>query len=91
MEQVIALCNLNKHLLTVAKSINPIVSLRDDKPIAYIRMEERPYVLTEETKRVCQVVTAHNLSQYRNKFYSIKVEEEIVTWLDKLLQIDSVK
>ena len=88
MDIIDAYTLIDRAVLAVAKSINILNEVEDEKRTDYVRLEENPFVLTEDIKRVCQVVTAHDLREYRNKFHSIKLEEAATSWLQLLLQID---
>ena len=79
---------INKSLIESLKAINTISLVEEPDPVSYVRVEESPYVLTEETRRVCGVVSAHKLEEYRNAFYSIKLKDSTASWLLDLLEID---
>lgn len=79
---------LIKSLIVVAESINPIEPVREEKSVPYVRLEEKSFVLTDTIKRTCEVVTAHNINQYKRTFHSIKLLEKSEIWLQKLLDID---
>ena len=86
MEISRAFAAIDRSLVDVAKSINVLSYPPEEKPRKYLRLEDSAYVLTEEVKTMCQVVTAHNLQQYRNEFHSIKLEDDVTCWLDYLLE-----
>lgn len=80
---------LNKSLLKVA---NDMVTLEqfefEDKP-TQVRLEELPFSIAERRERLNSgTVVAHDLQQYVNKFYSIKLESDNVVWLDYLININ---
>lgn len=82
---------INRSTLEVVRSLSlvsePVMKERDeDFPR---RLEEREFVLTDKMRRVTKsVVTAHDLSQYRTQFSSIKLEENVTSWLLYLLEAD---
>lgn len=87
MELIEAFQTLNRATLDVLKQTN-VITLHeeqvDDTP--YIRAVDKKFILTESIKRHSKVVTAHDLSQYKNIFSSIKIEDKIASWLDALLE-----
>lgn len=79
---------INKSLISVAESITALKPVEDKKVEPYVRLQENPFVLTEDIARVSQVVTAHELNEYVNKFYSISLRDKTSSWLQYLLRID---
>lgn len=88
MDSIDAYRVINKSVLSVALSLNALEEVKEEKKQQYIRLEEAAFVLTEETNRYCQVVSAHDLHQYKNKFHSISLKEKFECWIDVLLSID---
>lgn len=82
---------LNETLLKVADDLTPLYEFEEAPKVAPYRLQENLYAITEERQeRLCGVITAHNLEQYGNKFYSIALREDVYTWLDWLLEVDYV-
>lgn len=79
---------LDKQISNVIDALNILDPIPDPVKPDYVRLEESPFILTEEAKRCCDVVTAHDLNQYKSRFHSIRMEDDVRTWLDKLLEID---
>lgn len=79
---------VNKSILNVVRSVNVLTPVEDELKQDYIRLEENPFVLTEDAALQSQVVTAHNLFQYKNSFHGIELEEDVHCWLEELLNID---
>lgn len=79
---------LIRSLINVAKSTNSLTEVKEEERIPYVRLEEKSFVLTDTIKRTCEVVTAHNVNQYKKTFHSIKLREKSEIWLQKLLDID---
>lgn len=88
MDICLAYKTINKTTLDVAKSLNVLQEVKVEEKRDFIRLEESTFVLSEETDRYSQVVSAHDLHQYKNRFYSIRLEEDMSCWLDILLSID---
>lgn len=88
MDSIDAFRAINKSIMDVAKSLNVLEEVKEEKKQQYIRLEETTFVLTEETNRYCQVVSAHDLHQYKNRFHSISLKEKFECWIDVLLSID---
>ena len=79
---------LGKSVLEVLDSTNRLNTVEEPKVERIVRLKENPFVLTEETERVCaSVITAHNLSDYRNSFHSIKLKHQTDSWLLALLDM----
>ena len=72
-------------LLELMKSSNGITPPKEPESVDYVRLVENPFKLTSEMAASENVVTAHKLSQYRNKFRSIKLESATDPWLKKLV------
>lgn len=79
---------LDAQILEVAKSINVLNEAPTPTAVSQIRLEEVPFVVTDEIKRNCAAVTAHNLEQYKNVQHSIKLKEDVTSWIDVLLEVD---
>lgn len=79
---------LNKSLLDVVTAIQTLKETENSSYTHQIRLDINPYVLSEKTKRNMAVVTSHNLQQYINKVYTIKLQENVTSWLDQLLNIN---
>lgn len=79
---------LNKSLADIAASISVLKETKPPVPVSCIRLEVKPYILSEDIKRSMPAITAHKLQQYTNKIYTIKLQENVTSWLDKLLSID---
>lgn len=58
------------------------------KPVAYVRLKKQVFELSEDIEYYTKVVTAHKLSQYKNKIHNVTLEEDITTWLDILMADD---
>jgi len=91
MDLYTAYSAVNKSVLNVAKSVNAIKEPSMEKPKVYTRIKENPVVLTEDTRLTCQIVTAHDLQQYRNTFHNVKLRENVGSWLRNLLSIDKTE
>lgn len=70
--------SLNEHLIRSIECVVVLEPVEEEKSyIALpIRLDNNPVALTEATVRATGVITAHNLNQYKNKFYSIRLEED---------------
>lgn len=79
---------INKSLLDVVSSVNRLTPVSDPEVVESIRVEESDFVISEEIEARCQVVTAHNLYQYKNQFHSMHMQEDIYSLLEDLLDID---
>lgn len=91
MDLISAYQALNRSTLELLKSVNvltPHVEEEEENITQPIRLKEKKFVLTDNIKRHSKAVTAHDLSQYRNVFNTIKLQDAIETWLDFLLEID---
>lgn len=78
---------LNKSLLTVAQSINPLSPLEfQDIKHEQIRLEEQDVYLTERGARLSSgILVAYNLDTYKREFNSILVDAEKDNWFDILI------
>lgn len=72
---------MNKSLVDVLDSMCILTLHQEPEPKKYVRLEDSAYTLTEDVAVTCQVVTAHNIQQYKNSFHSIKLEDDIDSWL----------
>lgn len=80
---------LNKNVLNVLQSTNKLEPVQNDKVVDYVRVEESPFELTQDTMLVVgKVVTMHNLQQYRNDFHKLTIDEDLYSVLQVLLEID---
>lgn len=83
---------LNRGLEEIGKSINLLNVAEEQKPyIPQLKLESTLFEITEAVKRSTAAITAHDLSQYRNQSYTIRLQEDIKTWLDELLRIDEME
>lgn len=82
---------INKSVLEVLYSLNKLKPVEEYLKPDFIRLEETPFILTEETAVNTQVVTAHDLQQYKNSFHSIRLQADVHTWLQELLKIDEME
>lgn len=82
---------LDRQVENVLQSINKITLIPDPIKPDYIRLEESPFVLTDEAKRCSEVVTAHDINQYKNEFHSFKLVDDIDCWLYYILKVDERK
>ena len=78
---------INENTLAVLKDLNPVKEVEIPKEPAYVSMKENLFELTEETKRLTKVVVAHNLSQYKNKFGSIRLSDNCKVYMDLSIAI----
>lgn len=79
---------INRAVIKSIEAVNILTVPEEPKKQSYLRLEDNPFVLTDDVAVTCQVVTAHNINQYKNKYYSIKLEENVHSWLQDLLAID---
>lgn len=79
---------INGTLLDTLESINILDKVEQPKTNNYVHLEEEPFVLSENIERYSKVVTAHKLSQYVNKITTVKLDDDITTWLDWLIEPD---
>lgn len=73
---------LNASLKKVLGSIVPVTVIESEPKKSYIRLEEATFHISDKKERLSAVVTAHDLNQYINKFYSIKLMESRECLLD---------
>lgn len=78
---------LNKSLLDVANSVNPLSPLEfQDIEREQIRLTEEDVYITERGHRLSTgVVSAYNLDNYRREFTSILVDVNKDNWIDFLI------
>lgn len=88
MDLISAYSAINKSTIGVVDSINSIKIVEKEKSVPQMRLRENTFVMTENIKRSLGAITAHNIEQYKNKFTTIKLEEEAYSWLLELLKID---
>ena len=80
---------LNASLLNVANDLNPLSQLELEDKSQQVRLEETPFSIAERNERLSGgVVVGHNLNDYNNKFYSIRLNVQDTCWLDYLIDID---
>lgn len=80
---------LNRGLEEVGRSINFLNVVKEQEVyVPQLTMEPTLYEITEAVRRSTAAVTAHDLSQYRNQSHTIRLQEDVSTWLDELLDID---
>ena len=78
---------LNQSLLDLVHSVNVLKAVPStSEPVSQIRLKENPYIITTSSKRALNAVTAHDLNQYRKQIVQIKLNEDIETWHDILLE-----
>ena len=81
---------LNKNVLDILQNTNKLEPIQNEKVVDYVRVEESPFELTQDTVLVVgKVVTIHNLQQYRNDFHKLTVDEDLYCVLQVLLEIDN--
>lgn len=78
---------INKSVLEVMRAVNRLEEVPTQKKKEYIRLQENPFTLSKETERDSQIVTAHDLNQYKVRFHSIRLENKVESWLQILLSI----
>ena len=81
---------INQSILKVVKDMVPIKPLDIEPPtwVEQHRLVESTFLVAERNQRVANVVVAHNLNQYVNKFYQIDLVEGTECYLDYLIDID---
>ena len=81
---------INGSILQVCKDTNKLNLYVEDKPAPpTFRLVEETFVITDESKkRLTGVITAHDLSQYTNRFYGINLKESVDVWLDILINVN---
>lgn len=78
-----------KTVLSVSRSICALDLVGPiEKDVAYVHLKEQPFELSDEVEYYTKVVTAHKLSQYQNRIHTIRLEEDVETWLDILIMSD---
>lgn len=78
-----------KTILSIGKNICALDPVQSEaEKVAYVKLQEQPFELSEEIEYYTQIVTAHKLSQYVNRIHTIRLEEDIETWLDVLIASD---
>lgn len=79
---------INQAVLKVCDDIVPISEYVEESRVTPIRLKEQTFTITDEQmKRVSAVVTAHDLGQYTNKFYGVRLTERVSVWLDYLIEV----
>jgi len=86
MDIYTAFSSVNKAVLDVIHSLNFLQPVKNVEKPKYVRLEETPFILTEEISTTCQIITAHDLHQYRNKYYKIKLQDDVRSWRQQLMQ-----
>ena len=82
---------LNEGILKIIEDTNILVPVIEDRKEPPIRLKEDSLPSASvATSRFSALVTAHNLSQYKNKIHSIRLEEDDMDdWFGALLNFDS--
>lgn len=80
---------LNEGLLTfIVEQLGKVTPVKEEEKITYVRLVEAPYKVTAENERIVRsAVTAHIITEYANRTHSVKLEEDIPTMLDWVLEI----
>lgn len=77
---------LNKSILRVANDCVMLKPLEiEEKKEIQVRLTDEIFDISKSVSSIKATVVAHNLSQYVNKFYGIRVLEENSVALDELL------
>lgn len=79
---------VNKTLLNVVDSINILDRVEYKPTDCYVHLIDEPFILSANIEKFTKVITAHKLSQYTNKIHSVKLDDEISTWFDLLIEDD---
>lgn len=89
MDYIEAASTLNEGLLTfIVEQLGKVAPVKEEEKITYVRLVEAPYRVTAENERIVRsAVTAHVIAQYVNRTHSVKLEEDIPTMLDWVLEI----
>lgn len=76
---------INHHLAEVVNAtvLLETLNVEDERPVA--RLEESTFNVAEKTRTLKSCVTAHDVRQYINRFYSISLVEEESCLFDILL------
>lgn len=76
---------INHHLAEVVNAtiLLETLEVEDERPVA--RLEESTFNVAEKTRTLKSCVTAHDVRQYINKFYSISLVEGETCLFDTLL------
>lgn len=82
---------LNESILKIIEDTSILTPVVEEKQAPPIRLKEDTSPLVSiATTRFSALVTAHNLSQYKNKIHSIRLEEsDMDDWFGALLNFDS--
>lgn len=76
-------------LLEVGNAVNVLqVSDAEAPKIDYVHLKPKPFILSDQIEYFTGVITAHKLSQYQNKIHMIRLQEDVETWLDVLIEQD---
>lgn len=67
-------------------SVKEPVMINNNKQ--YIRIKEEPITITDEMENHLGIVTAHILDDYTVKFFTVKLKEDLNTWLLELIKQD---
>jgi hypothetical protein len=80
---------LDSQLIKVLDSVNMLETVKEPDKVKLLRIQENPFVLSEESERINRsVLTAHDINQYKNQVHVISLQENVHSWLEKLLEID---
>lgn len=72
-------------IIDLLESFITVEEVSDYEASEQIRLEDTVFLLTEDLNRVTAAVTAHNLEEYRNPLYRIKLTQDVKCWLDAIL------
>ncbi len=79
---------VNTSVLDVIRSVNPLKMLEDEDRSGYVRVRETGFNTAERSYRLTNVVVAHDLMQYMNRFHSIVLREKSICYMDILWDLD---
>ena len=89
MDFISAYQAIDNSTLELLKKTNSITSPLLKEERIPLRLTDSPFILTEDIRLTCRsVITSHDVQQYRKQFHSIKLEDNVDSWLLDLLKID---
>lgn len=88
MDLISAYGIINKSIKNVADSTVRLSVLEVPEKETQLRLKDASFNVATRANRVAPAITAHNLGQYKNRFYSIRLKDTNSCPLDILMNME---
>lgn len=86
MTLIDAYIGINKITADLIQNVVKLNKTKNEPVVDYIRLQESGFTVSEEDRQIQRaLLTAYDLTQYKNEYHSLELAQDVKSWLSIML------